>query len=71
MIDTTGQVDVTAEIVYEDWKTIISPSAIERIREMMSAERGSDMLNEMNDEDLLSSIGKEQLSNQESYFISW
>ncbi|WP_019537246.1 RNA-binding domain-containing protein [Paenibacillus ginsengihumi] len=57
MVEATGLVDVTADIVYEDWKSIISPSAMERIREMMSAERGSVMLNNMSDEDLLSSIG--------------
>lgn len=57
MIETTGQVDMTAELVYDNWKSIVSPSAMERIREMMSAERGTDMLNQMNDEDLLSSIG--------------
>lgn len=57
MIETAGQADITAEVVFEDWRNILSPSAMERIREMMSAERGSEMLNNMNDEDLLISIG--------------
>lgn len=57
MIETEGQADITAEIVPEDWKSIMSPSAMERIREMMSAERGSEIFNNMNDEDLLTSIG--------------
>ncbi|WP_342547942.1 ATP-binding protein [Paenibacillus sp. FSL P2-0089] len=57
LVETTGQVDLTAEIVYEDWKDNISPSAVERIREMMSAERAPDGLKDLNDEDLLSSIG--------------
>lgn len=57
MVETTGQVDLTAELVYEDWKTIISPSAMERIREMMSAERAPETLKELSDEDLLVSIG--------------
>lgn len=57
MIETEGQADITAEIIREDWKSIMSPSAMERIREMMSAERGSEIFNNMNDEDLLTSIG--------------
>lgn len=48
---------MTTELVYEEWRDVVSPSAMERIREMMSAERGASTLNEMNDEDLLSSIG--------------
>lgn len=57
MVEITGLADVTAEIVHEDWKDIVSPSALERIRELMSAERVSDGLHGLSDFDLLSSIG--------------
>jgi ATP-dependent DNA helicase RecG len=57
MIDASGQVDFTAEQVFEDWKSLVSPSAMERIRDIMAAERADEALNALNDEDLLRSIG--------------
>lgn len=57
MIDTSGQVDFTSEVIYEDWRTLFSHSAMERIREFMSRERADHNLLALSDEDLLKSIG--------------
>lgn len=53
----TGESDFTAELTNEDFKEIISPSAMEKIRSIMEKERASDELKLMSDEDLLNSIG--------------
>ncbi|MFA9559923.1 RNA-binding domain-containing protein [Evansella sp. AB-rgal1] len=57
MIDTSGQLDYTEEIIYEDWTTIFSHSAMERVREIMNRERVDETLISLSDEDLLRAIG--------------
>ncbi len=57
MIETSSDMDLTAELVYEDWKGLFSPSAMERIKEIMSKERLDNPLLSLSDEDLLTSIG--------------
>jgi ATP-dependent DNA helicase RecG len=57
MMDTSTQMDFTAEIIHEDWKNIFSHSAMERVREIMSRERVDESLLTLSDEDLLKSIG--------------
>lgn len=42
MVEATDLADVTTELVFEDWRDIVSPSALERIRELMQAEHVSD-----------------------------
>ncbi len=57
MIAITGQMDYTEEIIYEDWKSLFSPSAMERVREIMSRERVDETLISLSDEELLTAIG--------------
>lgn len=57
MMDVSGQMDFTEEVIYEDWKKLISPSAMEKIREIMLKERVDSTLLAMGDEELLRSIG--------------
>ena len=57
MVDTLSDLDLTSELISEDWKDLFSPSAMERIREIMSKERIDHPLLSLNDEDLLTSIG--------------
>jgi ATP-dependent DNA helicase RecG len=57
MMDTSSQMDFTAEIIHEDWKSLFSHSAMERVREIMSRERVDGGLLSLSDEDLLRSIG--------------
>ncbi|MEK5037069.1 RNA-binding domain-containing protein [Sporosarcina sp. FSL K6-3457] len=57
MMDSSGQMDFTAEVIFEDWKKHFSPSAMERIREIMQRERVDPRLLAMEDEELLRSIG--------------
>lgn len=57
MIAITGQMDYTEEIIFEDWKTLFSPSAMERVREIMSRERVDETLISLSDEELLTAIG--------------
>lgn len=52
-----GESDFTAELTDENYRDVISPSAMEKVREIMEKERASDELRAMSDEDLLSSIG--------------
>src|SRR5699024_6722410 len=54
---TTNELDVTKELVYEDWKKLISAAAMERVREIMQKERVDESLSSLSDEELLSSIG--------------
>ncbi len=49
--------DFTAELINEDYQKLISPSAMEKVRDIMEKERAPEDLRKMNDEDLLSSIG--------------
>lgn len=49
--------DFTAEVIHEDYQKLLSPSAMEKVREIMEKERAPEELRKMNDEDLLSSIG--------------
>ena len=44
MMDTLTQMDFTAEIIHEDWKSLFSHSAMERVREIMSRERVNNSL---------------------------
>lgn len=57
MVQNIGYADITIEKIYEDWNKLVSPSAIEKIRDMMAVEHAPDTLMELNDEDLLKSIG--------------
>src|SRR5699024_2600946 len=57
MVVTTNELDVTKELVYEDWKKLISAAAMERVREIMQKERVDESLSSLSDEELLSSIG--------------
>lgn len=57
MVVTNNELDLTKELIYEDWKSLISAAAMEKIREIMQKERADISLLEMSDEDLLSSIG--------------
>ena len=57
MMDTSTQMDYTAEIIHEDWKNLFSHAAMERVREIMSKERVDEGLLTLSDEDLLRSIG--------------
>lgn len=57
MVDSSIPMDYTAEVVHEDWKSLFSHSAMERIREIMSKERVDENLLSLTDEDLLRSIG--------------
>lgn len=57
MMDTSIQMDFTAEFIHEDWKSLFSHSAMERVREIMSRERVDEHLLSLSDEDLLRSIG--------------
>ncbi|WP_407271896.1 RNA-binding domain-containing protein [Radiobacillus sp. PE A8.2] len=57
MMDTSSQLDFTAEIIHEDWQNLFSHSAMERVREIMSRERVDESLLTLSDEDLLRSIG--------------
>ncbi|WP_246145492.1 ATP-binding protein [Bacillus rubiinfantis] len=57
MVSTTSEQDFTAEVIYEDWKKLFSPSAMEKIREILVEQRAPELLQQMNDEDLLVSVG--------------
>ncbi|MEN1966619.1 RNA-binding domain-containing protein [Lentibacillus sp. N15] len=57
MMDTSIQMDYTAEVIHEDWEDLFSHSAMERVREIMSKERADESLLTLTDEDLLRSIG--------------
>ncbi|ARK28663.1 RNA-binding domain-containing protein [Halalkalibacter krulwichiae] len=57
MMDTSTQMDFTDEIIHEDWQSLFSHSAMERVREIMSRERVDESLLTLSDEDLLRSIG--------------
>ncbi|KAB8136808.1 transcriptional regulator [Gracilibacillus oryzae] len=57
MVGASTEMDYTSEIIYEDWKELFSPSAMERIREIMSKERVDQTLLTLSDKDLLESIG--------------
>ncbi|MDK2563284.1 ATP-binding protein [Romboutsia sedimentorum] len=57
ILTETGDSDFTAELTNENYKDVISPSAMEKIREIMEKERAADELKAMSDEDLLNSIG--------------
>ncbi|UTW70477.1 hypothetical protein KHA80_08660 [Anaerobacillus sp. HL2] len=57
MMDTSSQLDVTDEIIHEDWQNLFSHSAMERVREIMSRERVDETLLTLSDEDILRSIG--------------
>ncbi|MED4015772.1 RNA-binding domain-containing protein [Sutcliffiella cohnii] len=57
MVGTSTEMDFTSEVIYEDWTELFSPSAMERIREIMSRERVDQTLLSLSDKDLLESIG--------------
>lgn len=57
MVVTSNELDLTKELVYEDWKSIVSATALEKIRDIMKREKADISLLEMPDEDLLNSIG--------------
>lgn len=57
MIEASSEMDMTAELVFENWKDLFSPSAMERVRELMAKDNLSNPLLALNDEDLLVSIG--------------
>lgn len=57
MVSTATEHDFTAEAIYEDWTKLFSPSAMEKIREILVEQRAPEMLQQMNDEDLLVSVG--------------
>lgn len=57
MVSTTSEQDFTAEVIYEDWKKLFSPSSMEKIREILVEQRAPELLQQMNDEDLLVSVG--------------
>lgn len=50
-------IDITAEVVREDWKSLVSAAALERVRETMSDNNAPVELRELSDDDLLRSIG--------------
>lgn len=57
MIEASPEHDITAELVFEDWKDLFSPSAMERVREILAKENIHNQLLELTDEDILLSIG--------------
>ncbi|AYF04920.1 ATP-binding protein [Bacillus cereus] len=57
MVSSSAEHDFTAEVIYEDWKQLFSPTAMERIREILVEQRASETLQNMSDEDLLVSVG--------------
>lgn len=57
MLETSSYMDLTSELVFEDWKDLFSPSAMERVREIMARENVNNPLLALSDEDLLISIG--------------
>lgn len=57
MIETSSDMDLTSELVFEDWNDLFSPSAMERVREIMARENVNNPLLALSDEDLLISIG--------------
>lgn len=57
MITESGESDFTSELIDENYKNLISPSAMEKVRDIMEKERATEELKQMNDEDLLMSIG--------------
>lgn len=57
MLDQSIEMDYTAELIYENWKELLSHSAMEKVREIMIKERVDDDLVKLSDEELLHSIG--------------
>lgn len=57
MVGTSSEMDYTSEVIHEHWTELLSPSAMERIREIMTRERVDETLLTLSDEDLLRSIG--------------
>lgn len=57
MIEASSEQDITAELVFEDWKELFSPSAMERVREIMAKDNMNNPLLELADEDILVSLG--------------
>ncbi|MCH4985624.1 RNA-binding domain-containing protein [Macrococcoides goetzii] len=57
MVDSSSSVDFTSEIIYEDWRKLISPTALEKVREYMARDKVDISLQTYSDEDLLISIG--------------
>jgi len=57
MVGTSSEMDYTSEVIHEHWTVLLSPSAMERIREIMTRERVDETLLTLSDEDLLRSIG--------------
>lgn len=52
-----SETDFTSELIEEDYQQLISPSAMEKVRNIMETERAPEELKKMSDEDLLRSIG--------------
>lgn len=57
MVGTSSEMDYTSDVIHEHWTELLSPSAMERIREIMTRERVDETLLTLSDEDLLRSIG--------------
>ena len=57
MMDSMGYHDVTAMTIRESWTEVLSPMAMECLREMMTNETAPEDLKQMSDQDLLQSIG--------------
>jgi len=57
IIEVSGSSDFTANIVDAKWEDVVSPVAMERIRDMLSQEHAPEPLNTLKNEDLLTSIG--------------
>ncbi|WP_100401527.1 RNA-binding domain-containing protein [Bacillus sp. FJAT-42315] len=57
MVGSSVTMDVTSEIVPEDWTTLVSATAIEKVREKMAEANAPEDLLSLKDFDLLNSIG--------------
>ncbi|MHA6261440.1 ATP-binding protein [Sporosarcina sp. CAU 1771] len=57
MVGPSIVLDVTSEIVPEDWTTVVSAAAMEKVREKMTEVNAPGDLSTLNDFDLLTSIG--------------
>lgn len=53
----SGVSDFTANTVDASWRSLFSPAAMEKVRDIMRSENAPDMLRNLTDEDLLRSIG--------------
>ncbi|GAA0434984.1 hypothetical protein GCM10008983_09460 [Lentibacillus halophilus] len=57
MASSSLNTDMTAELVKENWETVVSATAMEKVRESMASNNAPTELRELNDFDLLQSIG--------------